>query len=214
MFALLAENFEGVTQEQFDLDLAAKNRVIWMERAGKLVGFSTLQAYETSFRDEPVSVVYSGDTIVGREAWGSTVLARSWIAAVNQLRTDFPRGKYYWLLLTSGFRTYRFLPLFWREFFPRHDMATPPEATQLLNHLAAEQFGNDYETKSGIVCFARPQRLREELACIPDNRLSDAHVSFFLTKNPRHDRGDELVCLTELTPSNLTRAGERMVRAR
>ena len=72
-------------------------------------------------------MVYSGDTIVAPEAWGTTALARGWITAVNQLRERYPRGKYFWLLLTSGFRTYRFLPVFWREFFPRYDATTPTE---------------------------------------------------------------------------------------
>jgi hypothetical protein len=36
-------------------------------------------------------------------------------------------------------------------------------------------------------------------------------VSFFAEKNPGHVKGDELACITEISRSNLTRAGERMV---
>ena len=118
MFQLLAKHFDGVTQKQFARDLAEKNWAVLIRRDARLVGFTTLLVYESTFEGEPVSVVYSGDTIVASEAWGSTALARGWITAVNQLRERYPRGKYYWLLLTSGFRTYRFLPVFWREFFP------------------------------------------------------------------------------------------------
>src|SRR5689334_16827809 len=104
MFALLARHFAGVTREQFEKDLAGKSHAILIQRESQLVGFSTLLAYETEFDGAPVSVVYSGDTIVAPEAWGTTSLFRAWIECVRGLRREFPRGKYYWLLLTSGFR--------------------------------------------------------------------------------------------------------------
>jgi hypothetical protein len=215
MFALLAAHFDGVTRAQFERDLSEKSHVILITRDERLVGFSTLLAYETTFELAPVSVVYSGDTIVAPEAWGTTALPRAWIAAVNQLRVSLPHGRYYWLLLTSGFRTYRFLPVFWREFFPCFERATPPESQRLLHHLAHERFGPLYDPASGLVRFVEPQRLRAELNCIPEGRAAaDPHVNFFVRGNPDSARGDELVCLTELCPENLTAAGRRMVNPR
>jgi hypothetical protein len=210
MFQLLSAHFDGVTREQFTHDLAEKNWVVLIHREERLVGFSTLHVYESSFAGAPVSVVYSGDTIVAPEAWGSTALARGWITAVNQLRQRYPRGKYYWLLLTSGFRTYRFLPVFWREFFPRHDAVTPLATQSLIAHLAHERFGAQFVAERGIVSFQHPQRLKSGLKQIPNGRAQDPHVGFFLYRNPGHANGDELVCLTELCPDNLTAAGRRM----
>jgi hypothetical protein len=64
-----------------------------------------------------------------------------------------------------------------------------------------------------VVRFERPQVLRPNLRGIPEKRLHDPHVAFFARANPGHGKGDELVCLTEITSGNLTRAGWRMVRA-
>ena len=179
--------------------------------AGRLRGFSTLLIYETAPPDgEPVTVVYSGDTIVEPGAWGTAALPKSWIAAVRALRERHPRGRLWWLLLTSGFRTYRFLPVFWREFWPRHDALTPPEARDLLDFLAASRFGARFSPETGVVRFLEPQVLREGLDEIPEGRLGGPHVAFFLEKNPGWARGDELVCLTELAEGNLTPAGRRM----
>jgi hypothetical protein len=86
MFQLLAEHFDGVTQEQFNRDLMEKNRVILLLRDNRLVGFSTLLAYAATFEGETLNVIYSGDTIVAPEAWGTTTLPRAWIAAVNEWR--------------------------------------------------------------------------------------------------------------------------------
>jgi hypothetical protein len=192
MFGLMEEYFLGVTEAQFDRDLAEKNWVILLEGAGRVRGFSTLLVRE--------GVVHSGDTIVHRDAWGSSALARTWLEAIRELR---PR---YWLLITSGFRTYRFLPVFWKEFWPRHDEEERPA---LLETLARERFGSRYA--EGIVRFEFPQVLRNGLKEVPTGRLTNPHVDFFVRANPGHARGDELVCLCPLTAENQTAAGRRLV---
>ncbi|HUR45224.1 MAG TPA: hypothetical protein VMZ27_05035 [Candidatus Saccharimonadales bacterium] len=211
MFCLLRDHFEGTAEDQFERDLNEKNWVILLTRNERLLGFSTLLVYEASFEDAAVSVVCSGDTIVAQEAWGTMALARAWIESVNHLRRLFPNGRYYWLLLTSGFRTYRFLPVFWRTFYPRVDARTPDAEQRLLTQLASDRYGIQYDVTSGIVRFNQPQPLRDDLKHIPPGRTGDPHIAFFAARNPGHDLGDELVCLTELTPDNLTAAGRRMV---
>ena len=211
MFKVLAGHFDGVSQEQFTRDLVEKNRVILLLRDNRLVGFSTMLAYTTVFDGDSLNVFYSGDTIVAPEAWGTTALPRAWIAAVNEWREQLPVGRCFWLLLTSGFRTYRFLPVFWREFFPCFDKPTPVQTRRLLNQLSQERFGSQFDSSAGVVRFDSPQRLCANLQEFPNGRERDSHIAFFLAANPGHVRGDELVCLTELCDENLTRAGRRMI---
>ncbi len=214
MYALLAEHFEGVTEDQFRQDTDEKNWAVLIERGWRLVGFTMLLAYETDAGGAgPASVIYSGDTIVAPEAWNTSALPRAWIESVAALRRHYPRGPFLWLLITSGFRTYRFLPLFWRKFHPCYDAETPPDSQRLLDRLAAERFGDRYDPRTGVVRLSAPQRLRGGLAGIPQSRQADRHVAFFAARNPGHARGDELACLTELTPENLTPAGRRMAAA-
>ena len=211
IFQLLSRHFEGVTPGQFARDLAEKNLVLVLQRGETLVGFSTLLSYPTRFEKEAINVIYSGDTIVTPEAWGSMALPRAWVAGVEALRAGLPPGRCFWLLLTSGFRTYRFLPVFWREFYPRFDAPTPPETQRLLRTLARDRFGAQFDVSSGVVRFNAPQRLREGLNQVPPTRETDPHIAFFLAANPGWTNGDELVCLTELKPENLTPAGHRMM---
>ncbi len=199
MLGLMQEHFCGVTAEQFEFDLSEKNWVILLEDSGRMFGFSTMHVYESL----GVRVVYSGDTIVHREAWGSSLLGRIWLNAVRELKPE------YWLLITSGFRTYRFLPVFWREFWPRYDN---PSVPALLVQLAIDRFGSQYNPNTGIVRFTAPQMLRHGLDRIPPNRLADAHVAFFARINPGHSHGDELVCLCPLIAANQTAAGRRLVK--
>jgi hypothetical protein len=211
MFHLLTEHFIGVTPEVFARDLAEKNLALLLRRGGTLVGFSTMAAYTAAFDATTANVIYSGDTIVTPEAWGTTALPRAWVTGVEMLRAALPSGRCFWLLLTSGFRTYRFLPVFWRDFFPRFDTATPPQTQRLLEQLAKDRFGAQFDCCQGIVRFTHPQRLQGGLNEVPVGRAHDPHVAFFLARNPGYANGDELVCLTELCSENLTAAGRRMM---
>jgi hypothetical protein len=212
MFELLASFFSGVDSPTFDADLHEKSHVILLEDdAGVIRGFSTLLVYRTRVPDVDAMVVYSGDTIVDREWWGSPALAVSWLRAARSLTRGEQTREVYWLLLTSGFRTYRFLPVFWREFWPRHDA----DATMrtLADSLACEKFQSQYDADRGIVRFARPQVLVPELLDVPAGRTHDAHVAFFLERNPGYVHGDELVCVTRIDDdANLTPAGRRIAR--
>ena len=212
MFSLFQKHFEGVPREWFRRDLDEKNWVILLDgiENGALSGFSTLDFYDTCYQGVPLSVVYSGDTIVDPAAWGSSALSRIWIGSVNHLRRTYSKQTLYWFLLVSGYRTYRFLPIFWRDFYPRCDAPTPPATQALMDFLAEERFGPLYHRPEGVVRFTSPQILREDLRGIPPGRLKDRHVAFFAGRNPGHGRGDELVCLTEISYDRLTPAGKRV----
>ncbi|MGJ3247161.1 MAG: hypothetical protein ACFE0I_13955 [Elainellaceae cyanobacterium] len=212
MFALLHRHFDGVKPDVFEADLAQKNWSLLFRdtHSDELKGFSTIRIYETKFQGKPISVIYSGDTVMDPSAWSSPALARSWISAVKHLRQHYPNGKFYWLLISSGYRTYRFLPIFWRIFYPRYDSPTPPDMDAIMTFLARKQFGKLYHEVEGIVRFPNPHQLKGMLQGIPEERKSDPHIRFFEQKNPGHLWGDELVCIAEICEQNLTRAGRRM----
>jgi hypothetical protein len=213
MFRVLDAQFEGACPEVFQADLDAKNWVLLMlDDAGEVRGFTTLLHYRSTHRGQPVQVVYSGDTVVDSAAAGTSVLWRSWLGAVNHLRGNDP-APLYWLLIVSGFRTYRFMPMFWKEFHPRHGTPMPDEVRELRDALAGARFGSRYDPETGIVRLASPQVLRADLRTIPPNRMSDPDVAYFAQADPGHACGDELVCLTRIAPENLTGAGRRMWEA-
>ncbi|MGB3653910.1 MAG: hypothetical protein WBA41_22230 [Rivularia sp. (in: cyanobacteria)] len=212
MFLLLNTHFEGVKRDVFNNDLDSKNWVILIkdEQTNELKGFSTLLMYDTCFEGEDISIVFSGDTIVDPSAWSSSALSTSWITSINKLRREYCKGKLYWLLISGGYRTYRFLPLFWKEFYPRYDKPTPENILRLMQDLAIKRFDENYDIKTGVVRFPHPHILRDGLRGIPVERLRDPHIRYFQTLNSGHLDGDELVCFTEICEENLTRAGRRM----
>jgi hypothetical protein len=117
-----------------------------------------------------------------------------------------------WFLISKGYRTYRFLPVFFREFYPRHDTPTPPEVLARLDAFGSIKFPARYDSAAGVVrADGDGCRLRPGVADIPPPRLSDPHVRFFAEQNPRHALGDELCCLAPLSRANFTRAAWRVM---
>lgn len=213
MYGLLTGYFHNVTRSQFERDLQEKEWVILLTGAGAgdIRGFSTLMRWQTRFDDRPATIFFSGDTIIEREYWGDTVLPRLWSRHVFRLAETLPGGKAYWFLICSGYKTYRFLSVFFREFYPTYQRPTPPAIKLLLDHLGRQRFPEEYDPERGVVCFKQAMPLRSGIAEITARRAKDPHVAFFARANPGHISGDELACLTELTPANLTPAGRRMV---
>jgi hypothetical protein len=208
MYALHARYFADHNRAGFDADLAGKDRVILMYAGQELVGFSTIQVSRESVAGRGLAVLFSGDTIVDRDYWGAGELERLWLVNALEVLERFAMPLY-WLLICSGYRTYRYLPVFFREFWPRWDVPTPPAMQSVLDTLAGRRFGSRY--RNGVVHIGGGC-LREGVSPVDPARLRNPHVAFFVEANPGHVRGDELACITHITPSNLTRAGLRVLR--
>jgi hypothetical protein len=226
MFALMEEYYDGVTRVAFEADLDEKQWVIQLTDplTGAICGFSTQMLIPLEIGEHgkrigagsnnarPVSVLFSGDTIVRREHWGSNPLAQQWGRLALRLIDAFPDTEWYWFLTTKGYRTYRFLPVFFHEFYPRHDIRTPEWAARISRAAALAKCPADYDPDAGIIRVSRRSyRLREGVANVSASRLGDPHIRFFVGRNPRHDRGDELCCIAPLARENFTRAAYRVI---
>lgn len=217
MYALLRTYFDGTTRARFESDLREKEAVILLRDAhsGRIQGFSTFLRIPLQFDVTDVVAFFSGDTIVDREFWGETVLSRIWgetvFAEAERIAASRPDTAVYWFLICAGYKTWRFLPLFFREFYPNMDVPTPARFRRLIDTLGAKRFGDEYMPEPGIVRFRQPTPLRRGVAELTDERLRDPRIAFFARMNPGHAGGDELACVAELSRANLTRAGLRMV---
>ncbi len=213
LFMLFHEYYDQATPELFQRDLNGKNWVLRLyDDTGDLQGFSTLALYETCISEKRMSIVFSGDTIIRPPYWGTPELPRIWSQTVLDLSREMPQPLY-WFLISSGYKTYRFLPVFYQEFYPRYDRPTPSDIQRIMDTLATERFGDEYRPDLGIIRFRQGATpLREGIADVSAERLRDPHIAFFVQRDPGYVRGDELVCLTRIHPDNFTAAGRRIFR--
>jgi hypothetical protein len=220
MYELLAVYFLRTSREQFENDLAEKESVILLRdiKDGQIQGFSTLMRISMAIHGCEIVAFFSGDTIVAQEFWGETILSRLWsqtvFAEADRIRSEFPDTLVFWYLICSGYKTWRFLPVFFKEFYPHPDRPTPPHIKRILDALGERKFPGEYHPAEGVVHLRSATPLRQGVADVTEERLRDPHISFFQRINPGHINGDELACLTEISRGNLTRAGERMLGPR
>ena len=211
MFALFCEQFDGVTFDVFRSDLGDKTWVLLLhDDDDALCGFSSMDLYDVDVDGRPVSVVYSGDTVVKSDTWRDSALSYYWMGAIDYLRRLHRKERLYWFLIVSGYRTYRFLPVYSQAFYPRYDQPTPPDVQAIMDAAATARFGKNYDPATGIVRLDHPAMLRGHFRGIPENRLQDPHIAYFAERNPGHEDGDELVCFAILAEDELTRLGRRM----
>jgi hypothetical protein len=219
MYHLLEAYFQNTSVQQFAGDLAEKDTVILLRdpEDARVVGFSTLMTIEITIEDRNVIGFFSGDTIIAREHWGSSLLARLWVTTVfrvaDRIRQHSPDTLFYWFLLSAGYKTWRYLPTFFVAYAPHTDVQPSPFDRQVVQTLAAKKFGDDYHADAGIVRFRRANPLRPGVAEVTERRRRDPLVEFFIRMNPGHWQGDELACLVPISRSNLTPAGLRMLKA-
>ncbi len=212
MFTLMASYYEGVERATFDADLDEKEWVIQItdDETGRLKGFSTQMLLAAEVSGSTVRALFSGDTIIESDARAERSLFQISGWFVRSLMEAYPGTELYWFLISKGYKTYRFLPLFFHEFYPRYDAPTPARFAAILDTLAVSKFPTAYDRALGIVKAGSSScRLRPGVADITPDRLRDRHVRFFAGRNPRHAWGDELCCIAPLTPTNFTRAAYR-----
>jgi hypothetical protein len=182
---------------------------------GEVVGFSTQTVLHATVAGRRVRALFSGDTIVDRRHWGDTELIRVWGKFALRLADQRPDRPLYWFLISMGYKTYRFLPVFFHEFYPRHDAPTPRREQQLLDALASTRYPDQYDPQSGVITPANGRvRLRPGIADVDSHRLRDPHIKFFTRKNPSHGEGGELACIAPLCRENLKPRAHAIIERR
>ncbi|MEL6823746.1 MAG: hypothetical protein AAFP70_18465, partial [Calditrichota bacterium] len=178
MLQLMQEHYHHVDDMDFATDLSEKDWVILLrDKENAIRGFSTQLLFEHAFEGEKLLILFSGDTVIEAAYWGSMALPIAWGQLMLSLKHSNPGHKLYWMLITKGVRTYRFLPVFFKEFYPRYDIPTPKWEGSLIHSLAKKRYPGTYDDNSGlIVGSGSSQSLKNKFDI---KRKNDPHVKFF-----------------------------------
>jgi hypothetical protein len=194
--------------------MSKKDWIIILRDGNNIIcGFSTIEIIHTKFNNQQQVFLFSGDTIVNKNYWNTTSLAGSFGHIILRLNKKFNDIPLYWLLISKGYRTYRYLPIFFKHFYPVYNANTPLEYNSLLKYICRKKFHKNYDSSCGIIKFAGSKDyLIPEMCKIPASRKKNPHVSFFLEKNPGFIQGDELACIASISLDNLNRTGLRVIK--
>ena len=209
MFKLMTTYFNSMDRNDFEKDLKEKDWVVVLKDVlnGKIQGFSTFMLLnEMIIEGIRVKAIFSGDTIINFRYWGEKELFKIFGNFVFSLSQKYKQRKIklFWFLISMGYKTYRLLPCFFKEFYPRYDKKTPHFEQKVLDTFACQKFPLEYENNTGLIHFDKPKEcLKPGVADVGERRLKNPHIKFFCERNPLYMRGDELACITEFSEENL-----------
>lgn len=216
-FALFEAAYENTSRARFERDLAEKQHIILLyDRATQVLkGFSTVLVREISSAGRKATVVFSGDTVIDRNYWGQKHLQLAFARLLVTLKMRAPWRPLYWFLLSKGYRTYLLLANAFPRAFPRVDRREDHRLRAILDELAAERFGDQYDRARGVVRYRTlHERVREGVAPVTAGALQNAHVRFFVERNTQHADGTELACLADVRLMDLARVLARIAKVK
>lgn len=197
------EFYAQMNYNKFLADLSEKDYCILLQGDNlEIRGFSTLQIVTIQSNGRAISGVFSGDTIIHQENWGSLELFKTFAQFVFALAKEYQ--EFYWFLISKGYKTYKMLPLFFKEFYPNYQVTTADYEQSILHAFGHYKFSDEYCPVRGVVKYqAVKDTLRPGVADITEKQLRDKNIAFFVEKNPGYAHGEDLVCIAKFDQANL-----------
>ena len=111
--------YDNVDRRSFETDFQEKHWVILLQDPVEqcVRGFSTQLLLHVTCDGRPMRALFSGDTIVHNEYWARNPLAHIWGHLAMSLMENANDDPLFWFLTTKGYKTYRYLPVFFHEFY-------------------------------------------------------------------------------------------------
>lgn len=201
MFDLFGQYYFDIEFERFNSDLSEKTSVIllWDKSQGPtplLFGFSTVLIKETT---DGGRIIYSGDTVVDSNYWGSRTLQSAFSRILFLTRLRHPFAPLYWMLISKGFKTYMLMRRNFPRSYPSIAGETPADLAPTKHSFYSGKFGPNYNSDNSLIDFGRSLgRVKDQLATPTARDMNNQDVRFFLSKNPRYHEGVELACVADI----------------
>lgn len=204
LLELYKRYYDNVVSENFFKDFDEKDWVILIEGENdEVFGFSTLQIINLNINHIEHLYLFSGDTIMQEEVRNSPILACAFAQFMYALIEKYPNKPLHWFLISKGYRTYRFLQVYFKEYYPVYDKTIPNEKKEILDAIATYKFDDDYNNDTQVIHYNEAKDyLKPEHAEILDGKLKNPHIQFFAERNKNYKDGDELACITDISEDN------------
>lgn len=214
MLRLMKQFYDNLEEPAFYRDLSDKDTCILLrDENGALQGFSTQRLVTLELAEGRIHGVFSGDTIIHPRCWGSLELYRVFARHFCPLGEEY--ADFYWFLISKGYKTYKMLPTFFREYYPGCLWETPERESRIMDAFGVRQFPSHYNPATGVLEYNPPKdRLKPGVADVGDRQQGDRHTAFFLKRNPGYALGQDLVCLARLQKDNLLPRTRQMLFGR
>lgn len=207
MYGIFSRYYDNAPLETFLADMSKKTGAfILRDRERRIVGFSTVARMKLTIGRRTMIGVFSGDTIIEKEYWGSRALPLAFFLYLVRQIVMHPLTPVFWLLISKGYKTYLLLANNFFRFYP-HPEGKYQQYQPLVPQYCEALFPGCYRAEKGILEFGEScQRLKGDVAPITDElRARFPRIAFFEQANPGWAHGNELPCVGRAGPSDAFR---------
>lgn len=202
MYHLFCQYYEGHPFEVFKRDLLEKDDVILLKdsQSKEIQGFSTILKVKINKNGVDYHGIYSGDTVVATEYWGSPALGVMFLKYLWWHKIKNPFRPLYWFLISKGYKTYLLMANNFVVHYPRVEKETPRHHQELMDSFYSHKFKSSYRPSENLIIpSGETCHLKTDVADIHCELLALPRVKFFQDKNPHWQEGIELCCIAEMS---------------
>lgn len=217
MHQLFIQYYDNAGYDTFKNDLSQKDAVFMIRKkdTNEIVGFSTVvkKKIDGLKKGRNCYAVFSGDTLVDKEFWGTTSLHFTAIRYIVMEKLKNPTSAIFWFLITKGYKTYLIMANNLNNCYPAYDNENDPKMEKVLKKLCMNFFPKNYDEKSGLLLFGDGyMKLKGNVAEITEEMKEKyPKIRFYEKVNPTWRMGTELPCTVELSFANLSNAIVRQI---
>tara|TARA_A100001391_G_scaffold160_3_gene368 strand:+ start:32800 stop:33573 length:774 start_codon:yes stop_codon:yes gene_type:complete len=198
MYDLYRRYYENISVDLFCKDMVEKNGVFLIQEreSRRTVGFSTLKVLDMEVGGKTVTGVFSGDTIIEKEFWGTRVLQVQFFLRMVKEKLKRPYRPLYWLLISKGYKTYLLLANNFYSYYPHPEGRCDHLADYVANYCHT-LFPDSFCDQRRLLDFGNGYtHLKQDVAMITKEMCEkNAKIRFFEQCNPSWERGTELPCI-------------------
>ncbi len=216
----LAERYTEGTREVFEASVRAKKYLVSLRDggSGRLVGICTVDVYPfdgpmTQGRSRRCIIIYTGNVIFEPGLRGFSMVQRIGFQCYLEARVRQPLTPVWLFYDTFSYKSYLMLANNFGTFWPRFDKPQPPEVDELFDRLGRHRYGAGWDVERGL-CRGGERRLKQGVADVTEDLLTNPHVRYFAERNPGYAKGDMLAVLAPLSASNWWAVLRRAVQRR
>lgn len=214
MYGIFCQYYGNTDLDTFLRDMSGKTGVFLIRRRSDraIVGFSTVALLDLNLQGKRVKGVFSGDTIIERDYWGSRALVTSFFLYLVRTVLRHPLTPVFWLLISKGYKTYLLLANNFFRFHP-HPQQRYQEYEPLVEEYSEVLFPGYFCRSRKVLDFGDSyQYLNDDVAAITDDlRARYPNIAFFEARNPGWESGHELPCVGRAGPSDVFRYAFRLI---
>tara|TARA_Y100001954_G_scaffold92887_1_gene101693 strand:+ start:4765 stop:5499 length:735 start_codon:yes stop_codon:yes gene_type:complete len=213
MYSLMQENYDFILLENFKKDLIKKDYIgLLIDNNMTIQGFTTYAFNPNNYSNKKYNILFSGDTVISENFTGTQELTKGWGKTVGFFIKKYPEKKLLWYLMSKGYKTYLYLPFFFKKYYPAlEESRNDQRLKKIINEFSNLIYPDCWNEELGIIKFKKRLGQVKEKHILKSIDKKNKHIDFFLEKNPGYINGDELVCMAEVDIDNLLRFPKMML---